>query len=189
MIPSMPRGLLDALPFGFVLMDGNGTVLQVSPEVESLTGLRASDLAGKGFFERFGLFAEIPGAEEALQGQGEDPNRLLVARASLKPAGASESIATDIFFRGFDADGQRYGLVVIPAEAGKEVSARAGRRQRSTIKHDLNNALMALVGHVELLLLRRDLPADAVEKIRVVMEHAGRLREMIGGMDSGRRDD
>jgi signal transduction histidine kinase len=184
MIPSMPRALLEAVPFGFVLIDGNGTVLQVSSEVESLTGLRVSDLVGKGFFERFGLVAEIHGAEDALRGEGDDPDRLLIARARLKPVGGRKAFDADLLFRGFESDGQRYGLVVIPAATDEKETADAFDRRLSTIRHDLNNALMALIGHVELLALRRDLPDDALEKIRTVMEHAARLRGKISDMAS-----
>ena len=49
----------------------------------------------------------------------------------------------------------------------------------SEIRHEVNNSLMAILGYVELLLARTDLPADVVAKLKNIDGEAFRIREQI----------
>ncbi len=49
----------------------------------------------------------------------------------------------------------------------------------SDIRHEVNNSLMAILGYVELLLARNDLPADVVAKLKNIDGEAFRIREQI----------
>jgi signal transduction histidine kinase len=49
----------------------------------------------------------------------------------------------------------------------------------SDIRHEVNNSLMAILGYVELLLARNDLPADVVTKLKNIDGEAFRIREQI----------
>lgn len=53
----------------------------------------------------------------------------------------------------------------------------------AAVKHEANNALMGLVGHAELLLLRADLSEDARNHAREVSACSERLRELISRLD------
>ena len=49
----------------------------------------------------------------------------------------------------------------------------------SEIRHEVNNSLMAILGYVELLLARKDLPADVMAKLKNIDGEAFRIREQI----------
>jgi len=54
------------------------------------------------------------------------------------------------------------------------------KRAVGSIRHDLNNLLMGLVGHVELLRDTRDLPDDARRRLRIISDHLDRIRDKVG---------
>ncbi|HEX4824622.1 MAG TPA: hypothetical protein VFV19_09920 [Candidatus Polarisedimenticolaceae bacterium] len=47
------------------------------------------------------------------------------------------------------------------------------------VRHDTNNALMAIFGYLELLLLRPNLPDDVAAKLRLVDVEAKKIRDHI----------
>jgi signal transduction histidine kinase len=49
-----------------------------------------------------------------------------------------------------------------------------------SIRHDLNNLLMGLVGHVELLRGARGLPDDAHRRLGIISDHLDRIRNKVG---------
>jgi signal transduction histidine kinase len=57
----------------------------------------------------------------------------------------------------------------------------------SDVRHDANNALMAIFGYLELLLLRRDLPADAVAKLRLMEVETRKIRDHMARLPAVRR--
>jgi signal transduction histidine kinase len=57
----------------------------------------------------------------------------------------------------------------------------------SDMRHDVNNSLMAILGYVELLLMRDDLPADVVTKLKNLDGEAHRIREQISRTNFIRR--
>ena len=49
----------------------------------------------------------------------------------------------------------------------------------SEVRHEINNSLMAILGYVELLSTRGDLPRDAVGKLRSIETESFRIRDAI----------
>ena len=47
------------------------------------------------------------------------------------------------------------------------------------MRHEVNNALMAILGYLELILVRKDLSEDLVAKLRNVEKEAFRIRDEI----------
>jgi signal transduction histidine kinase len=47
------------------------------------------------------------------------------------------------------------------------------------VRHEINNALMAILGYLEIVLHRTDLPADVVVKLRNVEAEAFRIRNEV----------
>jgi signal transduction histidine kinase len=47
----------------------------------------------------------------------------------------------------------------------------------SDVRHDTNNSLMAIMGYVELLLSRTDLPEAAVTKLKAIETEAFKIRD------------
>jgi signal transduction histidine kinase len=52
------------------------------------------------------------------------------------------------------------------------------------VRHDTNNSLMAILGYLELLLQRDDLPAAAVSKLRGIETEANKIRDHIARTSS-----
>ena len=49
----------------------------------------------------------------------------------------------------------------------------------SDVRHDTNNSLMAILGYVEILLGRNDLPEPVVVKLKLIESEAYRIRDHI----------
>jgi signal transduction histidine kinase len=49
----------------------------------------------------------------------------------------------------------------------------------SDLRHEVNNSLMAIIGYVELMLGRGDLPRDVVAKLEHVDAEANKIRAQI----------
>lgn len=47
------------------------------------------------------------------------------------------------------------------------------------VRHDTNNSLMAILGYVELLLTRNDLPEPAVTKLKLIEVEARKIRDHV----------
>ena len=47
------------------------------------------------------------------------------------------------------------------------------------VRHEINNALMAILGYLEIVLGRTDLPADVLAKLRNVETEAFRIRDEV----------
>jgi signal transduction histidine kinase len=50
------------------------------------------------------------------------------------------------------------------------------------VRHDTNNALMAILGYVEILLTREDLPEPVMSKLRYVEAEALKIRDHMARM-------
>lgn len=55
------------------------------------------------------------------------------------------------------------------------------------VRHDTNNSLMAILGYLELLLGRDDLPEPAVSKLKGIETEAYKIRDQIARTDLIRR--
>jgi signal transduction histidine kinase len=47
------------------------------------------------------------------------------------------------------------------------------------VRHDTNNSLMAILGYVELLLTRTDLPEPAVVKLKLIEAEARKIKDHV----------
>jgi signal transduction histidine kinase len=52
----------------------------------------------------------------------------------------------------------------------------------AAVRHDLNNLLMGLVGHVELMRNTSDLPKDAHRRLGIISDHLDRVREKVAAL-------
>ncbi|HEX9009132.1 MAG TPA: PAS domain-containing protein [Holophagaceae bacterium] len=76
-IPDLSEAELDALPFGVIVLDGEGTVLVYNRAEEELAGRRSQDVIGRNFFTEVAPCTSV----KAFQGQfaafceGSEPSR------------------------------------------------------------------------------------------------------------------
>ncbi len=80
---------------------------------------------------------------------------------------------------GFEFDGRSYALVTLEPDA----RVRTAREEASRIKHAVNNVLMGLLGHAEILRDLEELPAGARERAGRLMDEARRVREAVAELD------
>ncbi|MGO2932649.1 sensor histidine kinase [Microbacterium sp.] len=84
------------------------------------------------------------------------------------------------------------GLLLLVEDVTESIDPRAGQdATRRTISHELRNPLTAILGHIDLLLERKDLDGAVREQLDVV-EHAGsRMQQLIDQalMSPGKRAD
>jgi two-component system phosphate regulon sensor histidine kinase PhoR len=52
----------------------------------------------------------------------------------------------------------------------------------ASVSHELRTPLTAVLGHLELLADRTDLPADMAQQVRVIERNAVRLRHLVGDL-------
>lgn len=128
------------------------------------------------------------------RGEPLPPHETMIARA------ARGEIFTDHRTWLFDATGQWHALDVSTIAAAsssdepqltllmsRDTTAAVNAQQEkrtltSVVSHELRNPLTAIVGHVDLLLDRDDLPADVLDKL-AVLENAGqRMQRLIASV-------
>ena len=66
------------------------------------------------------------------------------------------------------------------------MSERDGSANLDDVRHEINNALMGIIGQVEILEMRGDLPEDAAARLRSILEEADRIRDAVKKIATGR---
>jgi PAS domain S-box-containing protein len=166
MSAAWPVSLAETIPAGLVLIDRHGDIVSVNDAAEQLIGFAAPDLVGDDFFTRFESFDGMAEAREAFMsgGPGVDlPRPVRFRRPDREEPSARVRIRT------LEQDGERYGVVVLEDADLLEVVR--------SVRHDVNNSLMGLMGHAELLRNHGDLSAEARAKVDAISIEIDRVKE------------
>lgn len=131
---------------------------------------------------------------DAYRGEPLAPHDTMITRA------ARGEIFTDHRIWLFDTSGQWHALDVSTSEVGstpdepdvtlltvRDTTAAVKAQEEkktmtSIVSHELRNPLTAIVGHVDLLLDRDDLPPDAMERLEVVENAGQRMQRLIASV-------
>jgi len=171
----LPRSFLDALPFGLILLDDEGKVLGINERAEQVTGTSGGELTGKNLFTHFVSIEGMRSAGESfLSGPGTEA--AFAACFDVTPEGTPTE--AKITLRRFEERGERFGIVIIEEAAGQGLSVN-GLQAAATIRHDINNELMGLMGYVGLLEATDGLPDKARMRVRAIAERVDRIREEV----------
>jgi len=171
MTVALEQVLLDLLPAA--VLDASGTVLEVSPGFGARVGCEPSWLVGQPLLPVLApLLAEAGGDAATLD---EDRDLNLASRGER------------IVFRHYRcADGTRILAVVRAAPSAPaaldDVVARISRA-----RHQVNNLLMSMMGHADLILAVPGLPDAARAKADRILQDAGRIRDEVAGLSSHAR--
>lgn len=175
MTPPWIDTVFEALPFGMLLLDGEGRILRANAAA-GVGPFAGRTLENRNLFDDFPALPELNVARARFQSGLRDGNvSLLLGHSGLRVRIAS--------LRGGDG-GVRAAVFVetlAPEERllGLEAAYAALQRLVSETRHEVNNPLMGLMGQLELLQMRSELPGWVREKVDAAMHEAERIRDRL----------
>jgi PAS domain S-box-containing protein len=181
-----PAGILDALPTGVVVLDGDMRITDVNPAAAGIAGLPTAELIGRGCHEV--LEWHDSNGDRADGSRWPNPSRLrgtrtiAVQTATLKKAGGERVPVTVAGIYRRDDAGRITGavLTVQPPDRGHRRQP-SGVEIVSTVSHELRSPLTSVKGYTSLMLNRWDRLADDQKKMMLeqVNHDADRVTRLI----------
>jgi nitrogen-specific signal transduction histidine kinase len=185
--------ILDALPWGVLLVDRDRRIRHASPGAADLLDASPDDLTGAALDAtfRFEPAAAIDADMDAVfaSGRGTDAGRVRIARCGKDP----RADAVRVMVRP-TADPDRVAIWLeslgpFDAERRDGVALERCLRVASQVRHGINNALMGVFGHADLILMDPDARPKTRERARAVLEEARKVRDRLQPLQTLRRDD
>ncbi|SDM09473.1 sensor histidine kinase [Microbacterium azadirachtae] len=173
--------IIDALDTALVALGDDGVILKMNDAYRRLYGVDAD-----------GIALPAPAVEyDDREGEPVPVHRTVLARASRGEQLDGERVwlydadgvwrALEVSTRPMasDADQGAVTLVRIDDVTAALAAAEERRLMSAILTHELRNPLTAIVGHVDLLLERDDLPARAADQLTVVAGAAERMQDLV----------
>ena len=176
--------IIDALGVALVVVTAEGRILQMNDAYRVLYGR-----------DRFGAALPTAAVEyDGRRGATVPPTRTTLARAA-----AGEKLQDERVWL-FDGNGQWHALevttqTVASARPGDRITlviiddvtalleaAEERRALTAIVSHELRNPLTAIVGHVDLLREREDLPGRVPAQLEVIANAGERMQELVTSM-------
>ena len=155
---------------GLLLLDRGGTIRAADEGASVLLQTKASSLVGTSFFS----LAGGEGAREAyLRSAGTERIDLDCAVAGARVRIRSLE----------DGEELRVVALVFGPPTPEEAELAKAAELAGQVKHDINNLLMGLLGHVTLLRDRVELPEAARKRIEVIQEQGRKIRDRVSDLD------
>ncbi len=174
----------DTAAVGLCLVDADGRVVRFNRTFAGLRGMVGEPTIGAALASVSPVLARV--LEETPAGE---PVR---ARAVVADAGSGEPAHWLVSVQSFDLSGGRAGRSVAVLDATERLALEAKLRQSqkmeavgqiaSGIAHDVNNALTAIYGHVNLARSNLDRPSavgDSLQKVQLAAEQAARITKSL----------
>lgn len=159
----LPQSFVDAFPSGLAILDRDGRVLQ--------SNALAPCSPGDDFFGAFGGEGFFHAARDGYLGG------LARGRVDVE----FEARGCHVRVRSFEKDGTRFGIAWLDAMRGEERLVAIAEAWDKTlalvaeVRHEIANPLMGLLGQIELLDLRPDLPEVVRAKLATIHGEAQRI--------------
>jgi nitrogen-specific signal transduction histidine kinase len=182
--------MFHAFPIGLLLLDDKGAILDANAAARDLPTGAGDDLKGQDFFQVF----------EGLEDHQAIFDRFIIATrdrqvhesfdTGLRGGGGHGRLPIQLRMERFDSgDGDAILVMIEIVQAGDDNRNAAkllknSVKQLSDIRHDINNPLMGIFGHAELLTSREDLPEGARKSADTIMEQSRKIRDLV--MELGR---
>lgn len=173
--------IIDVLDTALVAVGDDGTIVRMNDAYRSLYGR-----------DRFGASLPSPAVEyDDLRGDPFPPDHTSLARAARGEVLRNERVwlyDSEGWWRALHVSTQplagasdtEHATLVIIDDVTESLEAAENRRAVSAIvSHELRNPLTAIVGHVDLLLERDDLPAPVVEQLEVIINAGERMQKLV----------
>lgn len=171
-------------PMGLLLLDSKGAILDANQAARDLPTCDGDILDGKDFFEAF----------EGLEDLQEIRDRFIIATRDGKIRESFDTglrgdgkgrLPVQLRLESFDGGTGEAILVIFEVVETGDDNRNAAKllrnsvKQLSDIRHDINNPLMGIFGHAELLSGREDLPDGARNSVDTIMEQSRKIRDLV----------
>ena len=172
---------IDALDTALSAVGEDGAILKVNDAYRRLYGLDADGLAlpalAVEYDDREGepIPVEATVLSRAARGEHLDGERVWLYGVD----GEWRALEVDTQPIASDADQGAVVLIKIDDVTARLAAAEERRLMSAILTHELRNPLTAIVGHVDLLLERDDLPARAADQLGVVAGAAERMQNLV----------
>jgi PAS domain-containing protein len=170
-----------AAPLGAAVLDAAGSIALANEAFARLAGSNVGYLLGRPFFEEFGAVEAIREAGRAYLA----PRGSLDGEVAVTAFGAARGDFR-IRMRSLAAPTGRFALVLVeeapaperpaagpPAPGGGEPDAG------SSARHEINNSLMAVFGHLEILLAQPDTPEPIRRRVETLLRETAKIRDRL----------
>ena len=173
--------IIDALDTALVAVGDDGEILKMNDAYRRLYGRDADGIALPALAVEY----------DDREGEPIPVQRTVLARAARGEHLAGERVwlyGVDGEWRALEVDTQPIAsdadqgavvLVKIDDVTARLAAAEERRLMSAILTHELRNPLTAIVGHVDLLLEREDLPARAADQLGVVAGAAERMQDLV----------
>lgn len=173
--------IIDALDTALVAVGDDGRILKMNDAYRRLYGR-----------DDYGAALPAPAVEyDDREGEPVPIDRTVLARARRGETAAGERVwlfdaegawrALEVSIQPIASDDDEGGVSLVRIEDVTEVLARAEERRTMSaiLHHELRNPLTAIVGHIDLLLEREDLPDRAADQLRIVAGASERMQGLV----------
>lgn len=185
MDPSLYGSIFREFPLGLVLLDGKGLVLDANAAARDLPTGAGEDVVGQDFFNVFDGLEDIEKIRDRFIVATRDGSIQECFDTGLRGDGANGRVPLQLRMESFDSGERFVVLVLIEVVQTGGDSLHAAKllknsvKQLSDIRHDINNPLMGIFGHAELLTSRKDLPDDARSSADTILEQSRKIRDLV----------
>ncbi len=176
-------------PLGLAVLDAAGTILAADAGFERLAGAKPGASAGRMFFDD-------PDLSEDLRRHGRTrlASALPLDGDFTVPAFGATRGQILVRFRSVDAGTGRLTAVSVE-DAGETAHLRAVEEAyeralgtASHVRHEINNSLMSILGHLELLLAEASTPEPVRRRAEILVAEVERIRVGIAALQTIRRE-
>jgi len=184
MSPHDAEALLDCLPYAAMLFDFDARLRAMNEDAARLLGRPTAELIGRRLPACFPGNPEIVELDRAFLAEAADAQ---FARVVTTTVGEPATEVT-LTLRTFGSQGTVLGLVTLREIEGDAATVRRleeavdRMRRVNAARHDINNLLMGLLGHVELLAESGELASSSAERLRLIREQAERIRVAVDAL-------
>ncbi|MDQ0726286.1 cell wall metabolism sensor histidine kinase WalK [Microbacterium sp. W4I20] len=171
--------IIDALGVALVVVAGDGRILQMNDAYRALYGR-----------DRFG--AAVPSAAveyDQRRGAAVPPDLTTLARAAAGEKLDDERVwlfdsngqwrALQVSTQTMASEDEHIALVIIDDVTTVLDAAEERRTLAAIVSHELRNPLTAIIGHVDLLLERDDLPTRVTAQLEVIANAGERMEDLV----------
>ena len=184
MIPAIYEEMFRSFPFALFILDGNGAILDTNLAARNLPTGAGDNLQGRDFFEVLTGLEDLQAIRDRFIVATRDGKAWESFDTGLRGDGNGR-LPIQLRLVGFDTGEGEATLASIEVIQIGEDNRNAAKllrnsvKQLSDIRHDINNPLMGIFGHAELLTSRKDLPEGARNSADTIMEQARKIRDLV----------